>query len=97
VTKHGFCDFEVGDDSVFERADGDNAAGGSAEHAFGVIAHGENFIGSGLYGDDGRFAENDAVVFNVDESICGPEIDADIAVEHAAKVFFKHGDETDGK
>ena len=71
MAQHGLGDFEVCDDSILERADGHNVAGRAAEHAFGVIAHGEHLVGAGPHRDDRRLAQDDAVVLDVDQGVRG--------------------------
>ena len=91
VAEHCFGDFKVGDDAVLEWADRDDVAGRAAEHAFGIVADGEDFVGTGLHGDDRRFAQDDAVVLHIDECVGGAEVDADVTGEQAGKKFLEHG------
>ena len=90
VPEHGFGYFEVGDDAVLEWADGDDVARGAAEHAFGVVAYGEDFAGAAFDGDDRGFAEDDAGILDVDEGIGGAEVDADVIGEPAEE-FSEEG------
>ena len=81
--QHGLGDFEIGDDTVLQRTDGDDVAGRAAEHALGFIADGEDFVRSGLHRDDGRFAEHDALVADKHQGVGGAEIDPDITREES--------------
>ena len=79
VREHGLGDLEVGDDAVLERADGDDVARGAAEHALGLVPDGEDFVGAGLDGYNRRFAQDDALIADVDQRVGGAEIDPDVA------------------
>ncbi len=79
--QHRLGDLEIGDDAILHRADGDDIAGRAAEHPLGFVAYGEDALGAGLDGDDGWFAQNDAAVADVNESICSAEVDADVIGE----------------
>jgi hypothetical protein len=72
--EHRFGDLEIGDDAILQRADGDDVAGRATEHPLGFIAHREDAFGAGFDGDDGRFAENNAAIANVNEGVGGAEI-----------------------
>ena len=72
VPEHRFSHFEVRDHPVFQRPDRDDIARRPAEHAFGVIAHGEHLVGPRPDCHHRRLAQNDAVVFDVDQCVRGP-------------------------
>ncbi len=72
VPEHRLGHFEVRDHPVFKRADGNNVAGSSAKHAFGFVTHSENAVGALLNGNDRGLAQNNTMVFDIDESVCGP-------------------------
>src|SRR5207247_658498 len=55
VVQHALGDFEIGDDTVLHGLDGDDVAGGAAEHLFGFFADGFHLAGSFVDGDDGGF------------------------------------------
>ena len=84
--QHGLGNLEVGDDAVFERTDGDDVAGRAAEHAFGLIADGEDFVRAGLHGDHGGFAQHDALIAYIDQGVGRSEIDPDVTREEAEKL-----------
>ena len=44
VTQHGFGNFKIGDNAVLHGADGPDIAGRSAQHALGVVPHGQNHV-----------------------------------------------------
>jgi hypothetical protein len=91
MAQHGLGDFEVGDDAVLEGTDGDDVARGAAEHAFGIISDGEHLIGAGFDRDDGWLAQDDAVVLDVDQSVRGAEVDADVIGKQVSEKLFEHG------
>src|SRR5690606_27825553 len=78
--QHFFRHGEIRDDTVLERPDGLDVAGGAAEHALGFGAYRRDRlrvvrIAPAADGDDRRLVEDDALAPNVDESICGPQVD----------------------
>lgn len=91
VAEHGFGDFEVSDHAVFHGTDGHNIAGGAAEHALGFLPDGQNVGGAGLDGDHGGFTQDDALIPNVDEGICGPQVNANVVGKQAFKLREHEG------
>ncbi len=88
--EHRLGDFEIGDDAILHRTDGDDVAGRAAEHALGFVADGQDAFGTGFDGDDGGFAQDDAAIADIDEGVGRAEIDADVVGEKAGeKVHFK--------
>ena len=77
---HFLGDFEVGDDSVAQRAAGGNVTGGAAEHHLGLLADGYHlFLASDIGdGDDAWFGQDDAAALDVDERVGGAEIDGHV-------------------
>ena len=90
MPKHRFGDFEIRDHAVLQRTNGDDVARRSAKHAFRVIPDGENLVGPRFDSDDRGFAQNDAVVFDVYESVSCAEIDADVIRKQVSKKLFEH-------
>ena len=86
VGQHGLGDFEIGDDAVFERTDGDDVAGRAAEHALGLVADREDFVRAGLDGHDGGFAQDNALIADVNKGVGCAEVDADIARKETEKL-----------
>ena len=85
MPEHRFGHFEVGDDAIFQRPHGDDVRRRAPEHALRFVAHREDFGGAGLHRDDRWLAQDDSLVFDVNERIRGPEVDSDIAGEPAKK------------
>ena len=79
VVEHLFGVAEVGDDAVFHGLDGDDVAGGAAEHLLGLFADGLNLIGDLVDGDDGGLVDDDAFAGGEDERVRRAEIDGQVA------------------
>jgi len=93
VLEHRSGDFEVGDDSVTQGANGLNAAGRAPEHLFGLAAYRANLPHAALVsldGNDGGLTRHDALAANVDECIGSPQIDREIAREQSAHPVEEH-------
>jgi len=93
VAQHRLGDVEVGDDAVLHRADGGDVARGAAEHSLSLVADGADLARDGIEGDDGRLAEDDALVFDVNERVGGAKVDADVVGEVTEEV----GHDWDGR
>ncbi len=78
MTQHRLGHFEVCDHAVFQRSHGHDVGRRPAEHPFRFIADREHFVGAGLDGDNRRFAQDNPLVFNVDQRVRRPEIDPDV-------------------
>ena len=85
VIQHLLGDFEIGDDAVFHRLDGDDVAGSAAEHLLRFFADGFHFTGGFIEGYDGGLVDNNAFPFGVNESICGAEVDGEVRRKQAEK------------
>jgi hypothetical protein len=81
ITEHAFGDLKVGDDAVFHGADGDDGAGSAAEHALGLIAHGEHFARTLADSDDRGLTKHDALPLHVDEGVGCSEVDPHVIGE----------------
>ena len=79
ILDHLLRHFEVGDDAVAKRADGDDRRGRAAEHALGLRAHGEELVGPRVDRDDRGLVEDDALTADVDDRVGGPEVDGHVA------------------
>jgi hypothetical protein len=86
VAQHRLGDVEVGDDAVLHRADGGDVAWGAAEHLLGFVADGQDLAGGGVDRDDGRLAQHDALVLDVDEGVGGAQVDADVVGEKSQQL-----------
>jgi hypothetical protein len=89
MSQHCLSDAEVGNHSIFQGADGCDAARGAPKHPFSVIAHGDHFIGAGFYGYNGWFTEDNSVIFDVNEGVGGAEINTNVFGDEAEK-FTEH-------
>ena len=78
MPQHLLGHLEVVDHAVFERPDRTDGAGGAAEHALGLGAHGVDFACALVDGHDRRLGQHDAAAANVDERVGGTEVDGDV-------------------
>ena len=86
VAQHRLRDVEVGDHAILHRADGGDIAGRAAQHPLRIFADGTDLAGRGIEGDHGRLTQHDALVFDVNESVGGAQIDADVVGEIAEDI-----------
>ena len=68
----------------------DDVARRAAQHALGFFAHGQHFVGARFNGDHGRFAQDDAVILDVNEGVGGSEVDSDV-VGKKSQHFVNNG------
>jgi hypothetical protein len=78
VGKHLLGDFEVGDDAIFHRLDGDDVAGSAAEHFFRFAADGDDFSGGFVDGDDRGFVDNNAFSGGEHQRVGGSKVDGEV-------------------
>ncbi len=83
VVQHLLGDFEVGDDAVFHRLDGDDVARRAAKHLLGLFADSFDFTGVLVDRDDGGLVDHDAFAARIDQRVGRSQIDGKIAGEHA--------------
>ena len=81
VIQHALGHFEVGDDAVLHRPDGDDVAGRAAQHVLGFFADGLDFAGVLVDGHDGGLVDHDALAFGEDQGVGGAQIDGQIGGE----------------
>ena len=79
MPQHRFGHFEVRDHAIFQRAHRDNVRRRTAEHAFRLIAHRQHFVRAGLHRHHGRLAQNDPLVFYINQRVRRAEINPDVA------------------
>ena len=79
VAQHVVRHLEVGDNAFLERTDSHHAAGGTPHHALGFLAHGLHLVT--LHGNNGRLAQHNALVLNVDQGVGCAQVDPDIVRE----------------
>src|SRR6185369_4163479 len=72
-----------GDDAVLHRLDGDNVAGGAAEHFLGFLADGFHVAVVLVDGDDGGLVHDDAAALRVNQRVRRSQVDGQVAGEHA--------------
>ena len=71
VVQHLFCDFEVGDDAVLHRLDGDDIARRTAEHLLGLFADRFDLAGIFVDGDDRGLVDHDALTARIHQGVRG--------------------------
>ncbi|MNL47838.1 hypothetical protein D3C87_1706470 [compost metagenome] len=91
VLEHGLGHVEVGDDAVHQGPDGDDVAGGTAQHLLGLLADRERCAAVALLDGDHRgLAQHDPIAPHEHQGIGGAKIDAHVAAE-AAEEIVEHG------
>ena len=78
MPKHRLGDFKVRNHAIFQWADRDDVSRGASEHSLRLVADGQHTIGARLHCDDRRLAQDDAVIFDVNEGIRGAEVYPDV-------------------
>ena len=86
MPQHRFGDFEVGNDAILHRANGDDVAGRAAEHALGFFPHSQDVGRSRLDGNDRRFTQYDSLITHVNEGIRRPEVYPNVIGKQALKL-----------
>ena len=86
VPQHLLRDVEVGDDTILERPDGTDRPRRPAEHALRLDPHRVDLAAAGIDGDHRRLGEDDAAPADVDQRVCGPEVDGHVAAAKAGQV-----------
>ena len=68
----------VGDNALPQGPDGDDVAGGAAQHLAGGLAHLQQLPGVLVHSHHGGLVEDDALIFHVYQYGSGSQIDADV-------------------
>ena len=91
ILDHFLCDFDVGDDTVAQWANGLDAVGRLAHHQLGFVAYGLDPLDPVDRFDrhDGRFIKNDALILNIDQCIGSTEIDSHVLGTEFEKIAQK--------
>ncbi len=89
VLQHRFGDVEVRDDTILERADGGDGAGGLAEHLLGAPADGlavvEDLVGALVDGDHAGLVEHNALAADGNKRVARAQVDPHVDAEHASE------------
>src|SRR5690606_10598645 len=96
VIQHFLGDVEVGDDAVLHGADRGDVARGAAKHALGFHTDGDDLVVAAFDGDNGGFAQDNALAFDIDEGIRGAQIDTDIKGENIDELLERDHGATSG-
>lgn len=78
VLQHHFRNFEIGDNTVSQRTNGDDVTRRPPHHAAGLFADGEHPFCLAFNRDNGRFIQDHAPTFHMNQDVSGPQIYADI-------------------
>ena len=78
VIQHLLGDFEVSDDAVFHRLDGDDIARRAAQHFLGFLTDGLDFAGCFVQRDDRRLVDNNAFSLRENQRVGGAKVDGKI-------------------
>jgi hypothetical protein len=78
IAEHFFGDVEVGDHSVLERTNRQNAVRRTPQHSFRLEPDALDLAGRFLDGHYGGLVEHDALTFDVDEGIGRAQINRDL-------------------
>jgi hypothetical protein len=65
-------------------------------HLLGFAAHGDDFIGSAVFGNDARLIHHDFVVVN-DERIGRTQVNGDVAGQEVEEAHYRKGGEKQRK
>ena len=87
MPEHRFGDLEVGDDAVFQRPHRDDICRGASEHALGFVADGEHFGSARLHRHDRGFAQDDALILDVNQGVAVPR-SIPMSLENQPKSLF---------
>ena len=75
--------------AVAQGADGDDVAGGAAEHTARLLTYGIDMPGDLFHRDNGGLAKHDSFFLLIDKHVGRPEVNADINAKHQ-KVLSAH-------
>src|ERR687895_463690 len=81
VAEHPLGDIEVGDDTVLERAYGDDVARRAADHPFGLDTYRDDLAGVGVDSYNGGFVEDNAAAADVHQRVRRTQIDRHVSAE----------------
>ena len=83
MAEHGFGHLKIRDDTVLEGPNGHDVAGSSPKHSFRLVADSEHLVRALLNRNYRGFAQDDAMIFDIDEGIRSPQIDPYVVREKA--------------
>ena len=86
---HAERNFVLTDNAVTERADRGDIAGRTAEHHLGFAPEFEDFIGIFINCNNGGFADDDALTFDIHENGGRPEVNADVFAHSVITCTFR--------
>ena len=81
ILDHFERDLVLADNTVTQRSDRNNVAGGAAQHLLCFDAHLEDAVGVGVDRHNRGLLEHNALALHVDQNGCGTEVYADVTAE----------------
>ena len=78
LPQHPLRHVVVGDDALPQGADGDDVAGGPAQHGLSLCAHLQQLAGCLVHGHHGRLVQDDSLPLYIYQNRRGTQIDTDI-------------------
>ena len=78
IGQHLFGDFEVRDDTVFHRLDGDDVARRASEHLFCFAADSHDFSAGLVDGHDRGLVNDNTFAVREDQRVCRAQIDGEV-------------------
>ena len=89
VLDHLFGDFDVGDHTIAQRADGFDRVGRLAHHHLRIIANGLDALDpvDRFDGNHRRFIQDDALILNVNESVGRTQVDRHVLRPEFEEIF----------
>ncbi len=75
LLEHGFSDYEIGNNAVFQRSDRLNRVRGTAKHALGIGTDSQYALvlwpATDIDGHHRRLVEDDALTAHINQCVCG--------------------------
>jgi hypothetical protein len=83
VAEHRFGDFEVGNHTILHGPDGHDISRSASQHPLGFFTDGQDVGCSRLNGYNGRLPQYDSLIANIDQGICGAEVNSNVIGKQA--------------
>jgi hypothetical protein len=83
IFQHRFCNFEFGDHTIPQRADGDDIGRRATDHRLGLSSNGDGTPAFLLHGHPGWLINHNALAAHVDQCVCRAKVNANIEGEEA--------------
>src|SRR3989344_1829616 len=87
ISNHFLGYFEIRNNTVHKRTDGNDMPRSSAEHLLGIFTNSNHTTGLLVHSNNRRFVQHYSLTAQIDQSIGGTQIDTDIVREKSFKLF----------